>query len=91
MTNKEREAGVAKIFQNLGAGEKQARVMAAQMLKRAAQQAETQEISELEALERLLRAAVAGHQGVPPSFLSRESAQSRPEQPEKSCKPPEKG
>lgn len=49
---------VAKIFLQLGAPEEQADVMAKQLLKRAEQIAEEQEISKVHAVESLLKKVV---------------------------------
>jgi hypothetical protein len=54
---------IARLFQELGATEQQAQVMAAQLLKRAEQLAEERNVSRVEAMEYLLKVAVAGHQG----------------------------
>jgi len=56
-------AKVAGIFENLGADDSQSRVMAAQLLKRAAQIAEARQISKLEALETLLKQVIEARQG----------------------------
>jgi hypothetical protein len=54
---------VARIFVNLGAPEAQAQVMAAQLLKRAAQIAEERQISKIEATETLLKQVVEARRG----------------------------
>ena len=54
---------VAQVFQNLGASNEQATRMAKQLVKRAHQQAENEEIPFLEALDRLLRLSVGGAKG----------------------------
>jgi hypothetical protein len=56
-------ARVAQIFMNLGAPEAQAKVMAAQLLKRASQIAQERNISEVEAVETLLKQVIAARQG----------------------------
>lgn len=59
---------LAVLFVRMGAVESQARVMAAQLLKRAGQLAEARGISKLEASEKLLRQVVQARQGVSPSL-----------------------
>jgi hypothetical protein len=59
----ENVARVAQIFMNLGAPEAQAKVMAAQLLKRASQIAQERNISEVEAVETLLKQVIAARQG----------------------------
>tara|TARA_B100001248_G_scaffold261668_1_gene253584 strand:- start:312 stop:542 length:231 start_codon:yes stop_codon:yes gene_type:complete len=54
---------IACIFVNLGAPEKQAEVMASQLIKRAAQIAQERDISKVEATERLLRQVLEARQG----------------------------
>ncbi len=56
-------AQLAEAFVHLGASQSQARVMAAQLLKRARQQAEEQHVSEESALEQLLAKVAAGRRG----------------------------
>ncbi len=56
-------ANVARIFINLGADEAQAKVMAAQLLKRAEQIAEERGISKVEATETLLKQVIEARQG----------------------------
>lgn len=56
-------AKIARIFVNLGAPEEQAKVMSAQLLKRADQIAEERGISKLEATESLLKQVVEARQG----------------------------
>ena len=56
-------ASVARIFINLGAPENQARVMAAQLLKRAGQIAKERGISKVEASETLLKQVIEARQG----------------------------
>jgi|GEM_PF-371880 len=65
MTDPDTEAleGITQLFIKLGAPEKQARVMAAQLLKRAAQIAREREISVLEATAMLLKQVVQARQG----------------------------
>lgn len=54
---------IACIFVNLGAPEKQAEVMASQLIKRAAQIAQERDISKVEATQRLLRQVLEARQG----------------------------
>lgn len=54
---------ISKIFVNLGADEKQAEVMASQLLKRADQIAVERGISKVEAAENLLKQVVEARQG----------------------------
>ena len=56
-------AEIACIFVNLGAPEKQAEVMASQLLKRAEQIAQERDISKVEATERLLKQVLEARQG----------------------------
>lgn len=56
-------AEIACIFVNLGAPEKQAEVMAAQLIKRAAQISQEREISKVEATETLLKQVIEARQG----------------------------
>ncbi len=56
-------AEIAGIFVNLGAPEKQAEVMASQLIKRAEQIAQERGISKVEATERLLKQVVEARQG----------------------------
>jgi len=56
-------AEIACIFVNLGAPEKQAEVMASQLLKRAQQIAEERNISKVEATETLLKQVIEARQG----------------------------
>ena len=56
-------AEIACIFVNLGALEKQAAVMAAQLIKRAEQIAQERDISKVEATESLLRQVLEARQG----------------------------
>ena len=56
-------AEIACIFVNLGAPEKQAEVMAAQLLKRAEQIALERDISKIEATESLLKQILEARQG----------------------------
>lgn len=60
---------VAGLFTQMGASPDSARVMAAQLLKRAGQIASEQGITTVEALDPLLREAIRGRQGLPPSDL----------------------
>lgn len=55
--------GVTQLFVNLGADSTQAKVMAAQLLKRAAQIAEEREISIVEATETLLKQVIQARSG----------------------------
>jgi len=61
--NPEEVDQVARIFVNLGATEPQARVMAAQLLKRADQLAAERGVDRVNTLEHLLKAAIAGREG----------------------------
>lgn len=54
---------IARIFVNLGAPETQAKVMAAQFLKRAEQIAEERGFSKVEATENLLKQVIEARQG----------------------------
>lgn len=54
---------VSRIFMNLGAPEKQAQVMAAQLLKRAEQIAKERSISKVEATDALLKQVIEARQG----------------------------
>ena len=56
-------AEIACIFVNLGAPEKQAVVMASQLIKRAEQIAQELDISKVEATERLLKQVLEARQG----------------------------
>tara|TARA_A100001015_G_scaffold262176_1_gene308219 strand:- start:211 stop:411 length:201 start_codon:yes stop_codon:yes gene_type:complete len=56
-------AEIACIFVNLGAPEKQAEVMASQLIKRAEQIAQERDISKVEATERLLKQVFEARQG----------------------------
>jgi|TARA_B100001564_G_C20251760_1_gene495208 hypothetical protein len=56
-------AEIASIFVNLGAPEKQAEVMASQLIKRAEQIALEREISKVEATESLLKQVLEARQG----------------------------
>ena len=56
-------AEIACIFVNLGAPEKQAEVMASQLIKRAKQIAQERDISKVEATERLLKQVLEARQG----------------------------
>ena len=56
-------AEIACIFVNLGAPEKQAEVMASQLIKRAEQIAQERDISKVEATERLLKQVLEARQG----------------------------
>ena len=54
---------IACIFVNLGAPEKQAGVMASQLIKRAEQIAQERDISKVEATESLLKQVLEARQG----------------------------
>ena len=54
---------IACIFVNLGAPEKQAAVMASQLIKRAEQIAQERDISKVEATESLLKQVLEARQG----------------------------
>ena len=56
-------AGIACIFMNLGAPEKQATVMASQLIKRAEQIAHSRDISKVEATENLLKQVLEARLG----------------------------
>jgi hypothetical protein len=56
-------ANLSRAFVSMGASPEQARVMAAQMLKRARQLAHEKQISEVEAMSDLLTKVVQGRQG----------------------------
>ena len=56
-------AGVTRIFVNLGAESAQAKVMAAQLLKRAGQIAQERGISKVEATETLLKQVIQARNG----------------------------
>lgn len=60
-------SGVCRIFVKLGANEKQAEIMAKQLLKRAEQISEERGMDRVEALQSLLQAAVSGRQGIAPA------------------------
>lgn len=61
---------VAGLFEKMGAPAPQARIMAAQLLKRAGQVSAEQGITRVEALGRLLHEITRGRQGLPPSNSS---------------------
>lgn len=54
---------IGALFINMGASESQAKVMAAQLLKRAGQIAAERQLSEVEAVEILLRQVIEARQG----------------------------
>ena len=56
-------AEIACIFVNLGAPEKQAEVMASQLIKRAEQIAQERDISKVEATESLLKQVLEARRG----------------------------
>lgn len=60
---------VAQLFVRLGATAESAEVMARQLLKRADQIAVERGIARVEALDSLLRSAIRGREGLPPSDL----------------------
>ena len=67
-------AGICRIFANHGADEKQARIMAKQLLKRAEQISDERGMDRVEALQSLLQAAISGRQGIaPPGFDGKNS------------------
>jgi hypothetical protein len=55
---------VTEIFSRLGAGAEQSRVMARQLMKRSKQISVQRDISEVEALETLLKQVVEARQGL---------------------------
>ncbi|MEN8744544.1 MAG: hypothetical protein ACN4GF_09625 [Lentimonas sp.] len=55
--------GVTRIFANLGADSEQAKVMAAQLLKRAVQITQERGISKVEATETLLKQVIQARNG----------------------------
>ena len=55
--------GITQLFVNLGAQSDQAKVMAAQLLKRAVQIAEERQISKVEATETLLKQVIQARNG----------------------------
>ena len=62
--NREEIENVAKLFKNLGAEEKQAEIMAKQLLKRADQLAQERNSSKTEELQKLLEVSIYGAQGM---------------------------
>jgi len=64
MMNQEEIEDVAKLFKNLGAEEKQAEIMAKQLLKRADQLARERNSSKTEELQKLLEVSICGAQGM---------------------------
>ena len=62
--NREEIENVAKLFKNLGAEEKQAEIMAKQLLKRAEQLAQERNSSKTEELQKLLEVSIYGAQGM---------------------------
>lgn len=54
---------LSALFANLGASESAARTMAEQLLKRAEQLAKERSVSRMEALDYLLKVAIAGREG----------------------------
>ena len=55
---------IARVFQNLGADDAKAQVMARQIIKRAERIAEEKESSKIDELRKLLEIAVLGAQGL---------------------------
>ena len=64
MNEKKEVIEIARVFQNLGANEAQAQVMARQIIKRAERIAEEKESSKIDELRKLLEIAVLGAQGL---------------------------
>ena len=62
--NREEIENVAKLFKNLGAEEKQAEIMAKQLLKRAEQLAQERNSSKTEELQKLLEVSIYCAQGM---------------------------
>lgn len=56
-------AGVTELFRRMGAADDQAEIMARQLLKRAGQIAEEQDITEVEAAQALLNKVIQARQG----------------------------
>ena len=69
MSSETEEMQLQAVFRNLGAGERQANVMARQTLKRANQIAAERGVSRAEALRGLLEVVVAGRSGEVPESL----------------------
>ena len=61
--NEERVVQVKVLFERMGAGVEQSEVMARQLVKRASQIASEQKISEVEAMETLLKKVVEARHG----------------------------
>lgn len=61
--NEDEVTQVVELFRRMGAGEAQAATMARQLLKRARQIAEEQNISEVEAAQTLLKKVILARQG----------------------------
>ena len=78
MTEANETEQVTKIFLNLGAEPKLALQMAKQLLKRAEQRSNEEEVSKTEALKELLEVAVYGAQGM---LKPGDNAQSQPKKP----------
>ena len=64
MNQEDETQQIAQIFVNLGAGQTMARQMARQLIKRAEQRSNEEDISKTEALKELLEVAVYGAQGM---------------------------
>ena len=64
MNEKKEVIEIARVFENLGANEAQAQVMARQIIKRAERIAEEKESSKIDELRKLLEIAVLGAQGL---------------------------
>ena len=64
MNEKKEVIEIARVFENLGADEAKAQVMARQIIKRAERIAEEKESSKIDELRKLLEIAVLGAQGL---------------------------
>ena len=64
MNQEDETQQIAQIFVNLGAEQTMARQMARQLIKRAEQRSDEEDISKTEALKELLEVAVYGAQGM---------------------------
>ena len=78
MTEANETEQVTKIFLNLGAEPKLALQMAKQLLKRAEQRSNEEEVSKTEALKELLEVAVYGAQGMLKPGDNAQSQQKKP-------------
>ena len=78
MTEANETEQVTKIFPNLGAEPKLALQMAKQLLKRAEQRSNEEEVSKTEALKELLEVAVYGAQGMLKPGDDAQSQQKKP-------------